>query len=160
RRGAAGEVGSLTMVPLRPRVTIAPVAARLRHASDTVVGEMSRVLASSRTVGSRVPTGIASEVISRPIVAATRWAMRGLLRSTGVDVTSPSASAAAIRLAIDGTVSVFPAISKLYQNNRPIVIGPADRIADLCHDVCDAPRAVPALGAVQDMWTEGSEGGE
>ena len=63
-----------------------PTAARLRHASLTVVGETPSRRDSSRTVGSRAPTGRSPAVIMRPMTAAMRRALR----------PSPSASALAV----------------------------------------------------------------
>jgi hypothetical protein len=55
---------------------MAPTSARLRQASLTVVGETPRRRDSSRTVGSRVPTGSDPAVIIRPITLAMRRALR------------------------------------------------------------------------------------
>ena len=55
---------------------MAPTSARLRHASLTVVGETPSRRDSSRTVGSRVPTGSAPDVIIRPMPEAMRRAPR------------------------------------------------------------------------------------
>ncbi len=58
---------------------MAPTAARLRHASLTVVGDTPSWRASSRTVGNREPTASSPDVISRPMAAAMPFALRSLI---------------------------------------------------------------------------------
>ena len=50
-------MGWRTNVPCRPRASIAPTDVSVCHASLTVVGDTPRAFDSSRTVGSRLPTG-------------------------------------------------------------------------------------------------------
>ena len=58
---------------------MAPTAASECHASLTVVGDTPSCVASSRTVGRRVPTGSSPAVIMRPMTPAMRRALRASL---------------------------------------------------------------------------------
>ena len=71
-------------MPLRPRASMAPTAASECHASLTVVGDTPSCVASSRTVGRRVPTGSSPAVIMRPMTPAMRRALRASLPPPGV----------------------------------------------------------------------------
>ncbi|GIE04999.1 hypothetical protein Adu01nite_63490 [Paractinoplanes durhamensis] len=63
-------------MPERPRVWMAPARVRLRQASLTVVGLTPSSRATSRTVGSRVPTGRLPALTRRPTAAAIPLALR------------------------------------------------------------------------------------
>ena len=79
RNDPRGRLVSRTYVPLRPRASIVPVRASACHASLTVVGLVPRVEASSRTVGSRTPTGSAPVRIKRPIDVEMPRALRSTI---------------------------------------------------------------------------------